>query len=68
VIEGLRGEFPGATSWVPRLEKPAISREAVGWALLSALGAAFIVEAVVRIALMASSRPCSRRPNPIPSG
>jgi len=53
VIEGLRGEFPGASSWVARLEKPAITRETVGWALLSALGAAFIVEAIVRIALMA---------------
>jgi hypothetical protein len=52
VIDGLRGEFPGATRWVGHLEKPAISRESVGWALLSALGAAFIVEAIVGVALM----------------
>ena len=52
MIEGLRTEFPGATRWVGHLEKPTISRESVGWAFLSALGAAFIVEAIVRIALM----------------
>lgn len=53
MIEGLRAEFPGATRWVARLAKPSIARESVGWAFLSALGAAFILEAIVRLALMA---------------
>ena len=52
MIDGLRAEFPGATGWVASLRRPAVAREPVGWALLSALGAGFIVEAVVRIALM----------------
>ena len=52
MIEGLRSEFPSATGWVTRLRRPAVGREPVGWALLSALGAGFIVAAIVRIALL----------------
>ncbi len=52
MIDGLRGEFPSATEWVAGLQRPTIARESVAWALLSALGAGLILEAIVRIALM----------------
>jgi hypothetical protein len=52
MIDGLRAEFPGATRWVARLRQPAVAREPVGWAFLSALGAGFIVRGIVQIALM----------------
>jgi hypothetical protein len=52
MLEVLRAEFPGAMGWVARLRRPTITSESVAWAILSALGAGFIVEAIVRIALI----------------
>jgi hypothetical protein len=52
MLEVLRAEFPGATGWVARLRRPTITSEPVAWAFFSALGAGFIVEGIVRIALM----------------
>ena len=52
MIDGLRAEFPGATGWVARLRRPAVAREAVGWAFLSAAGAGFVVGGIVGLLLI----------------
>lgn len=52
MIDGLRGEFPGATGWVTRLRQPTVVREAVWWAFLSAAGAGFIVGGIVGLVLL----------------
>jgi hypothetical protein len=51
MLEGLRAEFPGATGWIARLRRPAVARESIGWAFLSAAGAGFIVGGIVSLLL-----------------
>lgn len=52
MLDSFRAEFPGAAAWVARWRKPAIARETVGWAFLSAVGAGFIAQGVALVALM----------------
>lgn len=49
--ESLRVEFPGAAANLSRL-RPHVRREPAAWALLSSLGAALIVSAVLRLVLL----------------
>jgi hypothetical protein len=51
MLEGLREDFPGATGWIARLRQPAVAREPIGWAFLSAAGAGFIVGGIVGLLL-----------------
>ena len=55
MIDGLRAEFPSATRWVAGLQRPAVAREPVGWAFLSAAGAGFVVGGIVGLVLLTAA-------------
>jgi hypothetical protein len=55
MIDGLRSEFPDAAAWITRLRRPTVAREPLGWALLSAAGAGFIVGGIVGLVLFAGA-------------
>jgi len=52
MLDSFRAEFPSFSSALGRVRIPPISREPSGWAFLSALGAAFLFEAVFRSGLL----------------
>jgi hypothetical protein len=50
--ETLRAEFPGFSATLASLRFPPVAPESLGWAVLSAIGAGFVLEGIVRIALL----------------
>ncbi|MDQ2950996.1 MAG: hypothetical protein M3R54_01890 [Chloroflexota bacterium] len=66
MIDGLRAEFPGVTAAITGLRRPIVGREPVFWAFLAAVGAGFIVSAIVGLLLFVGSplvfRPTEPRP------
>src|SRR4051812_26812072 len=55
MIDGLRAEFPSATGWVARLRRPAVGRESIWWAFLSAAGAGFVVGGIVGLVVLTAA-------------
>lgn len=67
MIEGLRAEFPSATGWIARLRRPAVARETIGWAFLSATGAGFIVGGILGLLLLTAAPVIFSATEPRPS-